>query len=86
MRSEPSSISNEPAATSDRTHNSPEELALLTVSEVAALLKVTKSWIYEQTRGRGNHTSGLPFVKLGKYLRFDADEIRAYVRSRARRA
>ena len=74
------------ANASDAAQNVVEELELLTVSEVAALLKVSKSWIYEQTRGRGNHTSGLPFVKLGKYLRFDSQEIRAYVRSRGRRA
>lgn len=38
---------------------------LLTVDEVAALLKVPKSWVYERTR-RGT----IPHLKLGKYLRF----------------
>ena len=45
---------------------------LLTVQEVAAILKVPVSWVYEHTRG--NRRDKLPYVKLGKYLRFfDAD-------------
>ncbi len=38
---------------------------LLTLDEVAALLKLPKSWIYERTRRKL-----IPHVKLGKYLRF----------------
>jgi len=41
---------------------------LLTIDEVAALLKVPKSWIYERTRRKK-----IPHIKLGKYLRFQAD-------------
>jgi predicted DNA-binding transcriptional regulator AlpA len=41
---------------------------LLTVSEVAAALKVPISWVYERTRRSG--TDQLPHFKLGKYLRF----------------
>ena len=36
--------------------------ALLTVREVAALLKVPASWIYERTRRRGREQ--LPYLKL----------------------
>ena len=50
---------------------------LLTVEEVAALLKVDKSWVYARTRRRGS--GRLPHVKLGKYLRFDEKGIRAYL-------
>jgi len=50
---------------------------LLTVNEVAALLKVRKSWIYERTRCRG--PARLPFIKLGKYLRFEEKQVMAFL-------
>ena len=37
---------------------------ILTVAEVAQLLRVQPSWVYERTRGRS--ADRLPFVKLGK--------------------
>jgi len=59
-------------------NNSPQEISdLLTIDEVAALLKVPKSWIYERTRRRG--LDRLPYIKLGKYLRFEESGIRAYL-------
>jgi excisionase family DNA binding protein len=59
---------------------------LLTVEEVAALLKVSKSWVYEHTRGRGTPRSEqLPHVKLGKYVRFDLRSVRAFLDRRATR-
>ena len=40
---------------------------LLTVDEVATLLKVPRSWVYEHTRSRGTPPSErLPYIKLGK--------------------
>ena len=58
---------------------------LLTVDEVAALLKVPRSWVYEHTRSRGTTRSErLPHVKLGKYLRFDARSIRAFLADNCR--
>ena len=50
---------------------------LLTVKEVAELLRVPVSWVYEHTRGRGSDR--LPFIKLGKYLRFRLPEIESYL-------
>lgn len=50
---------------------------LLTIDEIAALLKVPKSWIYERTRKRNSEQ--LPFIKLGKYLRFEEQGICAYL-------
>jgi excisionase family DNA binding protein len=50
---------------------------LLTVDELAGLLKVPKSWIYEHTRKRGNER--LPHRKLGKYLRFFEHEVRHFL-------
>jgi excisionase family DNA binding protein len=50
---------------------------LLTVGEVADLLRVTKTWVYQRTRRRG--ADRLPHIKLGKYLRFEEDAIRAFL-------
>jgi excisionase family DNA binding protein len=57
---------------------------LLTVDEVAQLLKVPKSWVYERTRYRG--TGQLPFIKLGKYLRFEESAIRTFLEQQRRNA
>jgi excisionase family DNA binding protein len=55
---------------------------LMTVSEIAAFLKVPISWIYERTRRRG--IERLPHVKLGKYLRFSMPEIKEWLRNQCR--
>jgi excisionase family DNA binding protein len=58
---------------------------LLTVEEVAALLKVSKSWVYEHTRSRAvPRSERLPYVKVGKYVRFDARLIRDFLVKRTR--
>jgi excisionase family DNA binding protein len=50
---------------------------LLDVKEAARFLNVTSSWVYEHSRpGAGEM---LPFLKIGKYLRFDRRDLRAYV-------
>ena len=56
-----------------------EEIAeeLLTVSEVAAALKVPVSWVYERTRRSG--TEQIPHFKLGKYLRFRWSTVRKWL-------
>jgi len=46
-------------------------------STARAILNVSVSWIYEHTRDEADDC--LPFVKLGKYLRFDRSDLRAYV-------
>ena len=50
---------------------------LLTVEDVAALLRVPPSWVYERTRRRG--LERLPHLKLGKYLRFRLPEVEDYL-------
>jgi len=50
---------------------------LLTVQEAAQLLKVLPSWIYDHVRP--DAADRLPVLKLGKYLRFDARDLRAYI-------
>jgi excisionase family DNA binding protein len=49
-------------------------MAWLTVQEAAELLRVPVSWLYERTR-----TNSIPHVKLGKYLRFDRDELTTWI-------
>lgn len=55
----------------------PELEKLLTVQELAALLHVPASWIYERTRRRG--VDRLPFVKLGKYVRFEKSAVQIFL-------
>jgi hypothetical protein len=45
---------------------------LLTPEELAARLKVSPSWVFEQTRARAKvrNKNPLPCIRLGKYLRF----------------
>ena len=50
---------------------------LLTVHDAARFLNVSVSWVYEHTREDADDR--LPFVKLGKYLRFDIRDLRAYI-------
>ena len=58
---------------------------LLTVEDVAALLKVSKSWVYEHTRSRGiPRAERLPHVKVGKYVRFEARALRAFIENQCR--
>ena len=58
---------------------------LLTVADVAALLKVSKSWVYEHTRSRGTPRSDrIPHIKIGKYVRFDPNAVRTFLDRQAR--
>jgi len=50
---------------------------LLTVNDAARFLHVTVSWVYEHTRDDAEDR--LPFVKLGKYVRFDRTDLRAFI-------
>jgi len=67
----------------DGRHHELQEL--LTVAEVASLLKVSKSWVYERTRSQGTPRSErLPHLKLGKYIRFDSQAVRAFLERRCK--
>ncbi len=55
-----------------------ENNELLTVTDVAELLNVPKSWVYDRARVAGRER--IPHVKLGKYLRFDETAIREWLR------
>ena len=52
---------------------------LATVDELARILNVPKTWIYERTRqGR----SAIPFVRLGSYVRFNPEEVIGFFRNK----
>jgi excisionase family DNA binding protein len=61
-----------------------EELdGLLTVDDVATLLRVSKSWVYEHTRSRGvPRAEQLPHIKIGKYVRFEAHALRKFLNTK----
>ena len=58
------------------------ENALLTVREVAQILRVPASWVYDHTRPKCRNP--LPCVKIGKYLRFFDHDIRVIWKQCAR--
>jgi excisionase family DNA binding protein len=53
------------------------EDALLTVREVAQLLRVPVSWVYEHTRERCRDR--IPGIRLGKYWRFVEADVVAWL-------
>jgi excisionase family DNA binding protein len=53
---------------------------LLTIEELAQLLRVPKGWIYSRTRDRS--LDAIPHLKLGKYLRFEEEKVQAWLDSR----
>lgn len=58
---------------------------LLTVEDVAALLKVSRGWVYEHTRTRGSaRAECLPYIKIGKYKRFDPQAVRRFLLRRSK--
>jgi predicted DNA-binding transcriptional regulator AlpA len=50
---------------------------ILTPAQVAERLQVKPSWVYEQTRERAEvrNADPLPHIKMGRYLRFDWQDI-----------
>ena len=53
--------------------------SLLTVQEMAKMINVPESWIYQRTRlGQ----KAIPHVRIGKYVRFNPDEVVAFFRKR----
>jgi hypothetical protein len=52
---------------------------LLTPDELASRLKVSPSWVFEQTRNRAKvrnkNKMPLPCIRMGKYLRFSWTEV-----------
>ena len=61
--------------------NSQVEQQLVDVNEMARILDVPKSWIYQRTRPG---LERLPLLRAGKYLRFDTQEVIAFLRNGGR--
>jgi excisionase family DNA binding protein len=53
---------------------------LLTPEEAAGILRVKLSWLYQHTRRRSQDR--IPFVKVGRYLRFREQDLVAYIEGR----
>ncbi len=54
-----------------------DQTELLTVQQVAELLQVPVSWIYEHTRQRS--ADRIPGFRLGKYWRFNRADVLAWL-------
>ncbi len=50
---------------------------LVTLQDVASRLKVRPSFLYAPSRRKG--PDPIPCVKVGKYLRYDLDEVREWL-------
>jgi predicted DNA-binding transcriptional regulator AlpA len=51
--------------------------SILTPEQLAQRLQVKPSWVYEQTRDRAciRDADPLPRIKMGRYLRFDWQDV-----------
>ena len=56
-----------------KNENEEKSQKLLTIDEVAAFLRVPKSWVYDKTRV--SDRIGFPVIRVGKYLRFDLQKV-----------
>lgn len=65
------------AETGPTLHAGTVDEDMLTAAETASLLNVPLSWVYDHVRADSGDR--LPFVKLGKYLRFCRRDLLAYI-------
>src|SRR5205823_6285094 len=61
-------------AHANRTAPDVDGRRLLTADQVAALLQVTRSWVYAET-----HAGRIPHVRLGRYVRYRASAIARWI-------
>lgn len=54
-------------------------MSLLDAKQAATLLNVPSSWVLAEARAER-----IPHVRLGRYVRFEADELTAWWRDRAK--
>jgi excisionase family DNA binding protein len=60
------------------TAPAPDSLSeILTPEELAALLRVTPSWVNEKTRRRAKNP--LPALRIGRYIRFRRSDVIAWL-------
>ncbi len=58
--------------------------SLMTIKEAAEWLNVPASWIYQRTfRGTSDP---IPYIKLGRLLRFEREKLEEWVRAREKPA
>ena len=68
------------------------QVEILTPQQVAERLQLPESWVYEQTRNRASVRGAdpLPYMKVGRYLRFKWSDVLAWLerqnRNQRRRA
>jgi len=55
---------------------------LLNPQQLAGLLGVSVSFVYDRTRQ--NAADPIPHFKLGKYIRFDLEQVQAWLQERTR--
>lgn len=55
------------------------EERLVTVGEMAKILKVSTSWLYQRTR---LGTEAIPHIKVGRGIRFDPGEVITFLRAK----
>ena len=58
----------------------PADVKFLTIDDVSEMLKVTRTTVYNLKK------QGMPFIKLGKNIRFDQKEVIDWVRSNSHSA
>jgi excisionase family DNA binding protein len=53
----------------------PSDIKFLTIEDLAEMLQVTRTTIYNLKN------KGLPFIKLGRNIRFDQDEVIEWIKN-----
>ena len=56
-------------------------MKLIGVNELAEVLGVQPSWVYSRTRETG--PDAIPRYHLGKYVKFDLDEVMGWIRKKS---
>ena len=51
---------------------------LVDVREMARILNVPVSWLYDRTR-----KGAIPSIRIGKYVRFNSEEVLAFFRAKS---
>jgi len=57
----------------ERQCKEPQAPRLITIDELAQLLRVKRSWLYDKTRVAKR--TGFPVIRVGKYLRFESQKV-----------
>jgi excisionase family DNA binding protein len=53
----------------------PSDIKFLTIEDLAEMLQVTRTTVYNL------QSKGLPFIKLGRNIRFDQDEVIEWIKN-----